>query len=169
MLKAKCTCGFTAPPGRLAKPLLLPSGHTLIELLVTLLVVAIAAALPGASLARVLARVEATGSAQLCESGAAAAQLQAIWGGSPTELVISTRGLEVATEGESRATIPPLGSQAVPLVNVPRWERENAVAVRFLPGFGSPDGAGSLYFGSEGNGQRVVLRLESGLARRTPW
>ncbi|MHB8870169.1 MAG: hypothetical protein ACYC6T_00540 [Thermoleophilia bacterium] len=153
----------------MARTPLLPSGHTLVELLVTLLVVAIATALPGASLARALARVEVTGAAQLCESGAAAAQLQSLWGGSPTDLVISSRGLEVASEGESRATIPPLGSPAVPVVNVPRWEREDAVGVRFLPGFGSPDGAGSLYFGSEGNGQRVVLRLESGLARRTPW
>ncbi len=166
---ATCTYGFKAPLRHVAEGSRSTSGHTLIELLVTVLVMAIAAALPGASLARTLARMEATGAAQLCESAAAAAQLQAIWGGSPTDLVISIRGLEVANEGEGRATIPPFGSPAVPLVNVSRWEREDAVGVRFLPGFGSPDGAGSLYFGSEGCGQRVVLRLESGLTRRTPW
>ncbi len=169
MLGAQCTYGFRAPLRHLSEGPQATSGHTLIELLVTLLVMAIAAALPGASLARALARMEATGAAQLCENGAAAAQLQAIWGGSPTDLVISIRGLEVANESEGRATISPLGTPAVPLVNVPRWEREDAVGVRFLPGFGSPDGAGSLYFGSEGHGQRVVLRLESGLTRRTPW
>jgi prepilin-type N-terminal cleavage/methylation domain-containing protein len=161
--------GIGSPLGSPAEGLHHDSGHTLIELLVTLLVIAIAVALPAASLTRTLAHVEAAAAARLWEGGAAAAQLQAIWGGSPRDVVISSYGLEVAGEGVGRTAIPPLGTRAVPLVNVARWEQGDAVSVRFLPGFGSPDGAGSLYFGCQGSGRRVVLRLESGLTKGTQW
>lgn len=145
------------------------SGHTLIELLLALVIVGIGAGIPVVSLTRTITRLEAAASARVWESGAATAQIQAIWGGSPSDLSMYRHGLEVISAGACVTATPPVGVSAVPVVNVSRWAREGAVNVRFLPGFGSPDGAGSLYFGSEGAGERVILRLESGLARRTRW
>lgn len=144
-------------------------GHTLIELLLALAIVAIGAGIPVVSLTRTITRLEAGASARVWESGAAAAQMQAIWGGSPSDLSIDEHGLELTSAGACVTAAPPVGVSAVPLVNVSRWEREGAVNVRFLPSFGSPDAAGSLYFGTEGAGERVIVRMESGLARRTRW
>lgn len=145
------------------------SGHTLLELLLTLLVMAIAAGVTAGSLVHTIPRVEAAVAARLWEGGASAAQLNAIWGGSPVDLVASGGGLAVSGPAATLGYVPPLGDPAVPVANVSRWMRSNAVGVRFLPVFGSPDGAGSLYFGVQGSGQRVTLRLESGLTKRTSW
>lgn len=145
------------------------SGHTLLELLLTLLVMALAAGVAAGSLVHTMPDMEAAIAARLWEGGAAAAQLNAIWGGSPVDLVASDGGLALSGSPGTLGYVPPLGRPAVPFANVTRWMKGGAVGVRFLPVFGSPDGAGSLYFGVQGSGQRVTLRLESGLTKRTSW
>lgn len=145
------------------------SGHTLIELLLTLLVIAIAACVPALSLLRTIPHLEAAVAADLWQGGAASAQLHAIWGASPVDVVTSDRGVQVAVGTTTVGSVPPLGGPAVPVPNVSRWKKGATVSIRFLPVFGSPDGAGSLYFGVQGSGQRVTVRLESGLTRRTVW
>lgn len=145
------------------------SGHTLLEVLVALLVVGIATAVPAVSLSRAFAGLEADVAARLWQSGALAAQTHSVWGAQPTAVVVSGRGMQVTTGSTAQSTGFGFVNPQVPGTNVPRWICDQAVSVRFLPGFGAPDGAGSLYFGREGNGRRVILRLESGLSRTTPW
>ncbi|MHB0981706.1 MAG: prepilin-type N-terminal cleavage/methylation domain-containing protein, partial [Thermoleophilia bacterium] len=135
------------------------SGHTLLEVLVALLVVGIATAVPAVSLSRVLAGLEADVAARLWQSGAVAAQTHSVWGAQPTAVVASGRGLELTTGSSAYSAGVACVNPQVPGTNVSRWRDEEAVSVRFLPGFGSPDGAGSLYLGWEGNGRRVILRL----------
>lgn len=155
--------------GRESRPNHGSAGHTLVELLVTLALMAVAYAIPAASLTHCIARTEAATAARLCENGLAAAQVHAIWGASPAELIMADTGLRVYGDGVLSADAGSVGLADAPVANVSRWRVPDGVRVRFLPGFGSPDGSGSLFFGREGTGERVVLRLESGLTRRERW
>lgn len=145
------------------------SGHSLIEVLVVLILVGAALGLPCISSARALGRVEARSSALVWEGAAAAAQTRALWGGSAVEVTASSEGLLVGDRGFGSADVAWGSRIGLPGANVTRWQRDGSVVVRFLPGFGSPDAAGSLYFGPQGGGEKVVIRMESGLTRRTRW
>jgi prepilin-type N-terminal cleavage/methylation domain-containing protein len=144
-------------------------GHTLVELLVVMLLLSVALAFPAVSLIRHLDRVGARASSMVWEGGAAAAQIDALWSGSAREIRTTGLGLEVLGQGLTRAEVTWGGLVGTPTANVSRWRGEGTVTVRFLPTFGVPDAGGSIYFGDQGSGERVVVRVESGLTRRTRW
>lgn len=140
-------------------------GHTLIELLVTLAVIGICAVWPTVALSRNLQKAERRSVSLVFEQVAALAQTQAMYTHVPIE-VTSDGTAVTASGGPTGGTIAPLpGVKAAMSSNVERWSRSPGVTVRFHPGFGSPDCAGSIYVGTAPGQMRVVVRLESGLTR----
>jgi prepilin-type N-terminal cleavage/methylation domain-containing protein len=141
-------------------------GYTLIELLLVLALLAVCLALPAASVVSGLHCVEARGACQAWQVAAAQAQLESVWSGARVAVSVGGSGLSVGPNGaeETAAQQPPAVDASS---NVARWNRVALVTVTFVGPFGSPDGAGSVYFGDAGTGATAVVRLESGLTRRT--
>lgn len=142
------------------------SGHTLIELLVTLALVAMCATLPISGLVSALEQQSNRNNALVFQAAAVAAQMHTLG---------SASGCSVAWDGGSLTLTPdmPEGSALLAVdakgkssANVSRWRRGTGVRILFQSATASPDSAGSVYFGDPENGQRVVVRLESGLTRR---
>ncbi len=144
------------------------SGFSLLEMLFVLSLLSICAVVGCLEGARALAVREAKGAAQGWQAGVAWAQIGALWHGGKTELVYETDGsvvllhdLDLVGRGLG-ARLP-----AVPVTsNVRRWVAGNGATVSFGGPLASPDSGGSLYFGSDGDRYRVVVRPESGLTVR---
>ncbi len=140
-------------------------GHTLVELLIALAVIALCALLPTVSLIRHLERVETRSVSHMFQQVAMLAQTKAMYTRVPIDLACDGASVTASggLAGGSTSQIP--GTKTTVSSNVARWSRSSGVVVRFLPSFGSPDGAGSVYVGAPPNHMRVVVRLESGLTR----
>lgn len=140
-------------------------GHTLAEVLISLAIIGICAILPAVALTRHLERVERRSVSLVVQQVAALAQAKAMYTGVPID--VACDGSTVVASGPlaESATAPIPGVSATVSSNVARWSRSDGVSVRFGPGFGSPDGAGSVYVGSPPGQMRVVVRVESGLTR----
>ncbi len=142
------------------------SGHTLIELLVALALVALCAALPVASVAAALAQQVNRNNALICQTAAVVAQMGALGSATGRTVAWDAEGLTVASEGHAGVRFLVAGGAPGLGTNVSRWRLNGGVRVSFVPVTAAPDSAGSVYFGDEGTGQRVVVRVESGLTRR---
>ncbi|MBU2602080.1 MAG: prepilin-type N-terminal cleavage/methylation domain-containing protein [Actinobacteria bacterium] len=141
-------------------------GHTLIELLVALALVSVCMALPVSSMIAVFDQQLNRNNALICQTAAAAAQVGALTSASGRTVAWDAEGLTVSPDGGTGVRFLVAGVGSGLGTNVSRWRRGGGVSVRFVPVTASPDSAGSVYFGDEGKGQRVVVRLESGLTRR---
>lgn len=140
-------------------------GHTLIELLIALTIIGICAVLPAVTLTRHLERVERRSVSLVFQQVVALGQAKAMYAGVPID--VACDGSTVVASGPltDSAAAPMPGIKATVSSNILRWSRSTGVSVRFGPGFGSPDGAGSVYVGSLPGQMRVVVRVESGLTR----
>jgi prepilin-type N-terminal cleavage/methylation domain-containing protein len=143
----------------------LESGFTLIEALVTLSMLAVIAASACLSGSHVLDRQDARGAAQLCQAASALAQSEVLWsGGSRT---VGYSAAEVSIRASSGAGMCDSEAPATAVsANVPRWCSGAGISWSFGGTFASPDGGGSLYFGTGQNRYRVAIRPESGLTTR---
>lgn len=144
------------------------NGHSLVETMVVLAVLSVCLTAGIVSLATGIRTLDARGSAQVWQAAAAWAQVGAVWQGGVAGVECAPGSLRVTAEprlygGDLGASAPSAPVSA----NLVRWARGKGVLVRFLGGFASPDGGGSLYFRALSGGYRVVVRPESGLTVRS--
>lgn len=146
----------------------LQNGFTLVELLCVLALLGICLAVGGVGVGHAVAARQAKGAAQVWQAAAVWAQAGVVWQGGGTEL--QYEAADVSLEHSAALCGGSLGG-AAPIAavttNLPRWRLAQGVIVRFGGELGSPDGGGSLYFGSSGRQYRVVVRPESGLTVRS--
>ncbi len=154
------------PGARRGRPVTPASGHTLLELVVVIAVLAVCATMGGASLGNSLDSTGARGGAQSWQVAAVGSQLATVWSGADTSMQADADHILVVGGRLPQEDVgtPDLGT--APHANVSRWQQETGVRVGFRGPFGAPDSAGSLTFGSESTAYQVVVRVESGLARR---
>ncbi len=141
-------------------------GHTLIELIVALALVSLCVALPVPSMTATFDQQMNRNNALICQTAAVAAQIGTLTSASGRSVAWDAEGLMVAPDGDAGVRFLVAGVAPGLGTNVTRWRRGGGVSVRFVPVTAAPDSAGSVFFGDEGKGQRVVVRLESGLTRR---
>jgi hypothetical protein len=143
----------------------LSGGHTLVELLVVLVLLAVSFTALAAGLGVGFRRAEARGAGQVWQAAALAAQLEQMGRGGRVVVDTSPRALAFVGESGHREALslsPCFGSLAT---NVARWRKHPGVTVAFTGRHASPDGAGSLYLGSDPT-LRLVVRVETGFTRR---
>lgn len=140
-------------------------GHTLVEVLIALAIICFCAVLPTVALTRHLERVETRSVSLVFQQVAALGQAKAMYTGVPIDVACDGSTIVASGALTETAAAPIPGIKAPVSSNVGRWSRSTGVSVRFAPGFGSPDGAGSVYVGSPPGQMRVVVRVESGLTR----
>lgn len=145
----------------------LDSGYCLAELLLVLGLLGICVAIGCSEIAGGLNRGEARASAQATQGAVAWAQLGVIWRGGDCQVRQDAEGLTVSGIGADEHSA--LGCLA-PVVdtdsNLARWNTSEGFSVKFLSPFASPDGGGSIFFGSGDRVYKVTVRPESGVTTR---
>jgi prepilin-type N-terminal cleavage/methylation domain-containing protein len=145
-----------------------PGGFSLLELMFVLALLGVCAALGALVGARALEAREAKGAAQGWQAAAGWAQVGVLWFGGRTEVdsgdgSLALRNDRVLCGGNLQAALP----ESSVTSNVPRWLTASGVRVTFGGAQASPDGGGSLFFGTGRAVYRVTVRPESGLTVRS--
>lgn len=142
-------------------------GFSLVETMMVLGVLAICLTIGAVSLAAGLRALDARGAAQVWQAAAAWGQVGAVWQGGVATLTCSPGRLAMNDDGRYGGDLGASAPAAPVSANLARWVKGQGVVVRFVGGFASPDGGGSVYFRALSGGYRVVVRPESGLTVRS--
>lgn len=139
-------------------------GFTLIELLVVLALLSLAMVSSGL-LASGMGAVEERGSAQILQSGVAAAQLWQQWQVNASRVEIGATELGLCFGADRQANYTSPGRPSISS-NVSSWRAgTDALALDIAGPLASPDSGGTVRIGTR---SAVVIRPESGFTRREP-